>query len=227
MLRRLLSRRTPGAVEMEPLPAYNLWAASYPARAHNPLMQAEEQAMRGLLPAAEVRGKRALDVACGTGRYLRWLAEAGASFVAGVDFSAEMLARAESAGGVLRGDMRALPLAAEAFDVVVCGLAVGHLPDLASAVGEMARRLRPGGLLVYSDFHPCAHLAGWKRGFQVEGRQIVVRHHLHLYADHQAACRDAGLTIEALREPCAVDENGRRAWGDIPAALAVRARKTG
>jgi malonyl-CoA O-methyltransferase len=227
MLRRLLSRRAPGAVEMEPLPAYNLWAANYPAQAHNPLMQAEERAVLDLLPAAEVSGRRALDAACGTGRYLRWLVEAGASFAAGVDFSAEMLARAENSGGVLRGDMRALPLAAEAFDVVVCGLAVGHLPDLAAVVREMARLLRPGGLLVYSDFHPCAHLAGWKRAFQAEGRQIVVQHHLHLYADHQAACRDAGLTIEALREPCAVDENGRRAWGDIPAALAVRARKNG
>jgi malonyl-CoA O-methyltransferase len=119
--------------------------------------------------------------------------------------------------------MLALPLAAASLDVVVCGLAVGHLPDLGPALGEMARVLRPGGVLVYSDFHPCGHLLGWKRAFRAGAREYVVRHHPHLYADHQAACRAAGLTIEALREPCAVDDAGRRAWGDTPAALVVRA----
>ena len=33
-----------------PAEAYALWASSYPARAHNPVMQAEERAMLALMP---------------------------------------------------------------------------------------------------------------------------------------------------------------------------------
>jgi len=35
---------------LEPAEAYALWAASYPAHAHNPVMQAEERAMLSLMP---------------------------------------------------------------------------------------------------------------------------------------------------------------------------------
>ena len=36
---------------LAPAQAYALWAASYPAHAHNPVMLAEERAMLDLLPA--------------------------------------------------------------------------------------------------------------------------------------------------------------------------------
>jgi malonyl-CoA O-methyltransferase len=226
MLRALAARMRPRPAppELEPLPAYNLWAATYPDVARNPLMQAEELAVHSLLAPGELTDRRALDLACGAGRYLYWLEEAGAAFAVGLDFSSAMLARA---GGPLRrlaqADLQALPLAAGSFDIVVCGLAVGHLPGLAPALREMARVLRPGGVAVYSDFHPYGDLLGWKRTFRAGEREYAVRHHRHLYADHVAACRRAGLSIEAVREPIALDEHGRRAWGDVPAALVVRA----
>jgi len=187
-------------------------------------MQAEQAAVFDLLPAAQVRGRRALDLACGAGRYLNWLQAAGAAPALGLDFSAAMLARARQGGhAVAQADMRALPLAAAALDVVLCGLAVGHLPSLRPALAEFARVLRPGGVAVYSDFHPCGDLLGWKRVFEAGRRQYSVRHHRHLYADHVAACAAAGLQIEELREPFAQDEHGQRPWGDVPVALVVRA----
>jgi malonyl-CoA O-methyltransferase len=144
----------------------------------------------------------------------------------GLDLSAEMLARAGDAHASLaQADMMALPLAADSLDLVLCGLAVGHLPRLEAVMRELGRVLRPGGVLIYSDFHPFGHLAGWKRGFSANGREYTVRHHLHLYADHHAACRAAGLTIDAVCEPRAVDDKGERAWGDIPVALVLRALK--
>ncbi|MDE2497874.1 MAG: biotin synthase, partial [Xanthomonadaceae bacterium] len=41
---------------LEPREAYALWAASYPPRAHNPVMQAEERAMLALMPV-DLRGQ--------------------------------------------------------------------------------------------------------------------------------------------------------------------------
>ncbi|MBI3763340.1 MAG: class I SAM-dependent methyltransferase [Chloroflexi bacterium] len=187
-------------------------------------MRAEEEAMLDLLP--DTRGLRAIDLACGSGRYLRHLQNRGAACCVGLDLSAEMLARAPAVHSQLaRATMLSLPLLDGSIDLVVCGLAVGHLPDLNPALREVARVLKPGGTVLYSDFHPFGHLAGWKRGFRANGSEYSVRHYPHLYAEHHAACAGAGLTIDAVREPCAVDESGRRAWGDIPAALIVRAVK--
>src|SRR5215510_1905626 len=82
---------------LEPVPAYALWAASYPPHAHNPLMLAEERAMLALLPA-DLRGRVVLDAGCGSGRYLLHALRRNARRVLGVDLSAEMLARARGMG---------------------------------------------------------------------------------------------------------------------------------
>ena len=47
---------------------YELWADTYPAVAHNPLMRVEQAVVAPLL--AQLRAARALDVGTGTGRYL-------------------------------------------------------------------------------------------------------------------------------------------------------------
>jgi ubiquinone/menaquinone biosynthesis C-methylase UbiE len=42
-------------------------------------------------------------------------------------------------------DVRSLPVASESRDLVVCGLALTHLPELDGVMAEFARVLRPGG----------------------------------------------------------------------------------
>ncbi len=53
--------------------AYDRWAVSYPPWPHNPLMRAEQKAMLEQWP--EVAGRRALDLACGSGRCAKLLAK--------------------------------------------------------------------------------------------------------------------------------------------------------
>lgn len=220
MMRWWRSRRA--ARPLAVVDAYARWAPGYAAEAHNPLMELEQAALLPLLPP--VAGRRVLDLACGSGRYLARLAAGGPARLVGADLSAAMLARAAALpAGLLRADLRRLPLAADSFDLVVCGLAVGHVAALAPAVAEMARVLAPGGALVYSDFHPFATLAGLQRTFKgADGRTYAVEHHLHLYSDHQAACQAAGLTIDAVREPVV---EFAHPWRGRPAVLVVRAVK--
>ncbi len=217
-----LSRRRAEPVELDVLDAYAQWADVYAPEAHNPLMQLEEQAVRELLP--EVAGQRLLDLACGSGRYLKRLAPGVNGPTVGLDFSRPMLARAASLGRPLvQADLLRLPLAAGSFDLIVCGLAVGHVADLAGSVSEMARVLTAGGVLVYSDFHPFGALLGWKRTFQAaDGARYAARHHLHLYQAHQAACQAAGLRIQAVREPLIAFDHPYRGY---PAVLVIRAVK--
>jgi malonyl-CoA O-methyltransferase len=192
---------------LEPAAAYALWAASYPAHAHNPLMQAEERAMLALLPA-DLRGRNVLDAGCGSGRYLLQARQRGARNVIGVDLSREMLARAAQEQGdhadaslLAQASLAALPLRDRWADLTLCGLTIGHLPDLQAALGELRRVMRVGGTLLCSDFHPIGQALGWRREFQAAGQTYAVRHTAHLYSDWQRASSALGLRVVRLLEP--------------------------
>jgi malonyl-CoA O-methyltransferase len=185
-------------------------------------MAMEERAVLELLP--DVRGRAVLDLACGSGRYLKILLARGAGFAVGLDASPPMLARArEFTRHLLRADLSAMALRAGSFHVVTCALAVGHVMDLDGAMREIARVLEPDGVVVYSDFHPIGAWLGWQRTFRgTDGQECRVRHFTHLYADHVSACAAAGLRIEDVREP-RIDFAGD--WRGCPAVLVIRARK--
>lgn len=140
---------------------YDRWAAVYDHDA-NPLQALEEPIVRKAV--GEATGLDALDLGCGTGRHAIWLAQSGAKVTA-VDFSAGMLDAARQkpgAGGIrfLAHDLHgALPFEAD-FDLVVSGLVLEHLRDLAPFFGEVNRVLRPGGRAIVSAFHPAMLLRG-------------------------------------------------------------------
>jgi SAM-dependent methyltransferase len=218
--------------ELPNLEAYDHWAPSYPPQPHNPLMRAEQRAMLEQWPG--VSGARALDLACGTGRYGRVLAATGAAEITSLDFSPEMLRRSTSPRRV-RGDMMRLPFAAASFDTVISGLAVGHAADLQQWMNEVARVLAPGGSLLYSDFHPEAAATGMTRSFvDDEQRRRSVSHFPHALKHHRRAAHDAGLSIEAVRELRVGYELREsfpgspliyRRWHGLPVVLVIRARK--
>ena len=183
---------------LEARTAYELWAATYPAVAHNPLMQVEQQIVEPLL--RRLRAARALDVGTGSGRYVPVLQATGARIV-GLDFSMAMLARGAGPARVC-GDACRLPFPARAFDLVNASLMVGDVKDLAGWTREMARVLAVGGHLVYSDFHPAWTRHGWKRTFRdADGALHRIALQPHAMEDHLAALARAGLQVAAIREP--------------------------
>lgn len=109
----------------------------------------------------------ALDLACGTGDLAVAIARAlPAVHVTAVDASAQMIvaadmrlvdaARDADVSARIRttiGDMTALNLPDASMDVVMAGYGVRNVPDATRAVREMARVLRPGGVLVTLDFY--------------------------------------------------------------------------
>ena len=218
--------------------AYALWAPSYPAQAHNPLMRAEERALLSLLPDA-LAGHSVLDVGCGSGRYLLHALARGARRLSGVDFSAPMLERANleinscRSGAeitLLQGDLMALPVADAWADVTLCGLVVGHVDDLQQALRELQRVTRSGGLVLCSDVHPVGHALGWVRDFKCGDQRYAVRHTPHLFSHWHAACAAAGLMIEAILQPMLdphdipVDAHFDRRALQIPVALVMKLR---
>ena len=196
-LRRLRSSRQ--LVTLPSLVAYEQWAGQYPPHAHNALMEAEEKAMRALFP--QLGGKTVLDLACGSGRYGLIASSEGASISIGLDNSLPML-RQNSMSLKALSSTEMIPLASHSIDVVLCGLALGHLKQLAPSMLEISRVLKGGGSALVSDFHPFIFLNGQQRTFTTaDGHAYAVEHYVHLYSDYHQAAHQAGMTIEAVMEP--------------------------
>ena len=95
------------------------------------------------------RGDRVLDACCGTGDLALAAARAGGR-VTGVDFSAEMLARAERKAPEfdwVQADASALPFPDGSFETATVGFGIRNLADLEEGLRELARVLVPGGRL--------------------------------------------------------------------------------
>lgn len=96
-----------------------------------------------------------LDAGCGDGRYLAALARSGRwpDRAVAVDISSRILETAGAAAAphdveLVRANLEALPLEDASVDLVLCTQVVEHLLDPRAGLGELARVLRPGGILV-------------------------------------------------------------------------------
>jgi ubiquinone/menaquinone biosynthesis C-methylase UbiE len=120
-----------------------------------------------LVAAADVRGRRVLDVGCGTGRLASALDERAGSRVWGVDPSPEMLAEARATAprsvGFKRGSAESLPFRDEWFDRVVMRLVI-HLVDREQAFREVRRVLAPDGMVAIATFDPRHFDRYWLNG---------------------------------------------------------------
>ncbi|MGW0613990.1 class I SAM-dependent methyltransferase [Streptomyces sp. NPDC002788] len=109
-------------------------------------------------------GDRVLDAGCGTGRALPPLrAAVGPSgVVLGADLTPAMLREAVGAGRdrdgqLLLADVAALPLRTRSLDAVFGAGLISHLPSPDENLRELARVVRPGGVLAL--FHPIGRAA--------------------------------------------------------------------
>ncbi len=243
---RKVMRKPP--VELEPVEAYDLWAASYDDSGDNALLHVEASVVDELMERIDIRGKFVLDAGCGTGRRFRRILERRPRLLAGVDLSQNMLQQAstkvsnEPSASIQVADVRHLPFRDGLFDCVVSALVLDHIPELEIAVNEISRVLRSGGTLIISSFHPFGKLLSWKRTFQAEVRPghkewCAAQYHLHLYADYFSALKAACMDILEVYEPV-IDERVRpfyeragrldlfRRFQGFPMLLVLVARKT-
>lgn len=172
--------------------------------------------MRKLMP--DLNGQVVLDLACGTGRYGLLARELGAKQVVGLDNSQAML-EANPQSQIALATSEAIPMRRQSVNVVLCGLALGHLPSLKPTLSEISRILKSGGVALISDFHPFVFLSGGQRTFTAsDGLTYAVEHHAHLYADYHRASRENNLWIEDVIESNIEINNG----ASTPIVIAYR-----
>jgi SAM-dependent methyltransferase len=135
----------------------------------------EPASMRGELTEAEhlVRyswaarladGRRVLDAGCGLGYGSKMLLRAGAAEVVGVDIAepvVEAASAAEEPGLTFQSaDVAALHFEDGRFDLIVCLEVIEHVHEPQRVIGELARLLAPGGILVVSSPNRDAYVPG-------------------------------------------------------------------
>jgi ubiquinone/menaquinone biosynthesis C-methylase UbiE len=200
---------------------YDLWAPSYDEPG-NQLLDIEQPIVREILDTLPVGV--ALDAACGTGRHAAYLASLGHKVI-GVDTSPEMLTRARDKvpeAEFHEADLHDVPLADDSVDVVVCAIALVHVPELGRALAEFVRILRPNGHLVISDSRgligdiglPLVRIAP-------DGEFVYMPNFARLASDYLAAALPLGLQVRRCEEPRRpsplIDDDGVDVYDGVPA----------
>ncbi len=144
---------------------------------------------------------RALDIATGAGHTAVAFAAFTRSMVA-LDVTEPMLRAARdfargrgAAVTFVAGDVERIPFTDDAFDVVTCRIAPHHFANVAAAVREVARLLRPGGTFLLQDIlgHDDPECAAFIT--EVERRRDPSHVRAYRAAEWHAFMKAAGLTV--------------------------------
>lgn len=166
---------------------------------------------------------RVLELGCGSGHSLRYLAERGARELWGLDLSSTQIAFAQetlrpfaSRVRLIESPMEVNPGVPENhFDLVFSLYGLGWTTDLPETMRLVSTYLRPGGSFIVSGEHPAYGCLEWNgTGYTVvrpyfkegptehaswKGVPIVIQH--HTLTTFVAELIRAGLQLEALVEP--------------------------
>ena len=176
-----------------------LFAAGY----DRTMAATEDAGMReiraGLIAGAE---GRTLEIGAGTGLNLSHYPEAVTQLVLTEPFEPmtrrlrERVARSGRAAEVVEAPADRLPFTDDDFDTVVCTLVLCTVDDVPATLAEIARVLRPGGRLLFSEHVRSDHpgVARWQD--RLERPWMFVAHGCHPNRDTVAAIRASPLTLE-------------------------------
>lgn len=224
-------------VETDVAAGYRAWAAGYDTQ-DNPMIAAVDRHL--CARPLGFAGTRVLDIGCGTGRLIAYALAGGAAEVAGIDGSAEMLARAAErlaaplASGrvnLLRGELtRPWDLPEAAFDIALISLVLEHSPEVQPILAQAARHLAPGGLLFVAEIHPDMLRTTLGGHFERDGIAYALPSHPHGQAEFVAALGACGFEPPLIEEIladadtiAAIPKFAKRAGSGV--LLTLRARR--
>lgn len=100
----------------------------------------------------DLAGKRVLDAGCGKGRFARvFAAEHPSALITGMDIAEAMLRHAPAGVRRCAGSLTELPFRDGAFDALYATESLEHAVAIETAVAELCRVVKPGGLIAIID----------------------------------------------------------------------------
>lgn len=206
---------------------YAGWARNYDSPA-NPFFLLQERSFFPVLRSMELAPGIVLDAGGGTGRISALLSQLPGGLVPLLmDRSPEMLGQARSSHPELRAiraEFGRIPLPDQCTTAVVSSLALTHTDDLAAAIAEFGRTLRPDGRVLICDIHPSAVSLGWQAFFRhASGQDMFLRNVLFSMSEYFSAFTGADLEVTGLSEVF-FDQESIRVMGERdPLAASVLA----
>lgn len=169
----------------DPLEGYDIWSATYDLE-NNPIKNFSDSFIKKQIP--NLSGFHVLDAGCGTGTFCKLAEDLGAKKVVGIDLSPEMTRQASikcPSAEFMTVDLSKIKLNTGSFDLVVCGLVLGHVEQFSFALNNLCQSLKPGGTLIISDFHPYQSLLKARRTFKDKENNVhEIVHHANSFSDY-------------------------------------------
>jgi ubiquinone/menaquinone biosynthesis C-methylase UbiE len=115
-------------------------------------------------------------------------------------------------------DAESLPFESNSFDAVISGMVLGFLPNQKSAVAEMVRVLRPGGVLAISTHGPKLYYEACEATLRAVPKSLVLGYRIEFWPRKEKEIFrmffEAGLIDVMTRQMIWKDsfENGTRAY---------------
>jgi 2-polyprenyl-3-methyl-5-hydroxy-6-metoxy-1,4-benzoquinol methylase len=142
-----------------------------------------------------------LDLGCGDGEHLAWLATHVDRLYAS-DYNLLRLQRAREKAGttaVVMADITDYPALDDAFDLVFCHHVIEHVPAVDAALREIRRVLRPGGIAIIGT--PNEGAAFWRLAYRLQPATRRSTDHVHFFTADTlaAACDEAGMRVLEMK----------------------------
>lgn len=117
----------------------------------------EQPAIKSAIPS--FRGKKILDLGCGTGEFAKYCIDKGASNVLGIDISKNMIEQANKDNKHEKIDYICTPiedleLQNQKFDLIISSLAVHYIEDYSALIEKVTSLLNKNGEFIFSTEHP-------------------------------------------------------------------------
>jgi SAM-dependent methyltransferase len=135
------------------------------------------------------------------------------------------VARAKVPTGDFRvGELTALPVDDASVDLVLCALALSHVPDLGPVFAEFARVVRPGGHVVIDDVsHELVFRGSVVKALGPDGEPGLTPAFRHTTGDFLRAALAAGLMVRRCEEPRFPSTDARTQAPPAPAPIELGA----
>lgn len=148
-----------------------------------------------------------LEVGIGTGLNLPWYDQANITKLYGLDPAVQMNSKAKARSTEAGLAVELVPLSAETipvgdgfYDTVVSTYTLCSIPDVASALKEMYRVLKPGGLFLFSEHGSSPDPKVHRMQVALTPMWKVIAGGCHLDRDALALIREAGFEVADMEQ---------------------------